>query len=91
MAKSKTLSTARLVLVDWVDAHTKDGWHAIQEFIGEDVVTVRTVGWAIRDDNIGLWLAHGFSHDTDSDETSGLNLTFIPRGMVLKVQELSYD
>lgn len=81
---------SKLILIDWIDAHTQDGWEDINEFTHDKhTVTVRTVGWAIRDDATGVWLTHGFSVDSDG-KTHGLNCTFIPRGMILKTQELKY-
>ena len=77
-----------LVIVEWIDAHTDDGWDHFSEFAKHGPYTVYSVGWVIRDDNQGIWLTHGWSKDPTKEEPDGLNATFIPRGMVQSVRQL---
>lgn len=69
-----------LVVVEWNDAWIKEAGVTLEDVGATHVPTVvTTIGWMMKDDEVGISLANEFYDDTYRGRT------FIPRGMVKTV------
>lgn len=74
------MTDRRLVVVEWLDAWTKDEGAALDDAKGSHAPTVvHTIGWVLYEDEVGISLANEYYDDYWRGRT------FIPRGMIKEV------
>jgi hypothetical protein len=73
-----------LVIVRWKDAHGSATASYSEHAFPHEPKVMNTVGWLLRDDEIGVSVVAEYCEDRD-DETPFRGLTFVPRGMVVEV------
>jgi hypothetical protein len=79
MAKINELPAATLVVVLWDDAWTTETPATMDGHLVHKPERITTLGWLMKDDEIGVQLANEFYDNTYRGRT------FIPRAMVVKV------
>ena len=77
------MSKHDLVIVEWLDHHTSNSWQEVAE-IDHEPALVRTVGWLLRDDEVGVTVCN-----TISDDQMNINgAFFLMRSCVRKIKTL---
>ena len=85
-SRQKLVPFRSILLVEWRDAASRDGWHPKHEATEDHAAGLRcrSVGFLVKSDRGALSLAH-----TDGlDNESAAGMITIPRGMVAKVTVL---
>ena len=83
-----------LVYLQWVDAHTSDGWHSeemVAKFVNEDCVC-ENIGWVIAEDPTAIVLCGrklAWTHECQPDEDQYGLLQKIPTTWIRKKVTLS--
>lgn len=77
----------RPAVVVWGDAHEQEGEFDTSKFQHEPIVTY-CCGWVVHDDEKGMTLCQEL-WDREDYKDKARHLTFIPRGMILKVKYLA--
>ena len=73
-----------LVLVEWVDAHSRAEWLEPADALKEHKpITCFNVGWILKRDREGMTIYSSLNNNNDVSE-----LTFIPGGMIKKITVL---
>jgi hypothetical protein len=72
------MTTLPLVVVEWDDAWQTETPATLRDFVHKPE-RITTIGWLMKDDEVGVQLANEFYDDTYRGRT------FIPRAMVVKV------
>jgi len=75
----------RLVLVEWIDAWSEDGWHLTPEAhkLASHSVLCYSVGYVVQEDEDGILLSSAITKDGFGA------LWLIPNGMIMKVTLLT--
>ena len=75
----------RLVLVEWIDAWSEDGWHGTQEAhkMASQRVVCYSVGYVVQEDEEGILLSSAITKDGFGA------LWLVPNGMIMKVTTLT--
>ena len=74
----------KLVIVEWVDSHSIDGWRTIEDMKPDGICRCQTVGWLMRKDKELVSVVQSLAFDgRDSNAT-----TNIPTGSVKRIREL---
>lgn len=83
--------TCPLVMITWEDSlRPRPAWEWLSEFQASNIVTIRSVGWLIHDDEKSKALAPNLGgHDDDAMQVSGI--IEIPDRAVIKVEKLMED
>lgn len=80
------MTTAKLVMVEWLDAHSEDEHSSLEDMTRGRPFRFLSVGWAVKDDAEGIGLlANWTDHQEDP---GGFGYLFVPRGVVLRVRPL---
>lgn len=77
----------QLAIVEWGDAWTAGSWEHEDE-VDNSPVPATSVGWLIRRDKVGVYLA-GTIEGKDLAGPSLGNRKFIPAGMIKKIRVVS--
>ena len=78
----KNLNERPLVRVEWLDAHESTLQHTDSD-IPHAPLRIETVGWLLRDDDLGVSLAG--ERIPGENPVNYRAVSFIPRGMVVRV------
>ena len=78
------MSDKPLVIVHWLDAFCSDVTQMSEAEIPHTPMKMRTLGWLLREDEVGVTVAN---ESTEDKEWRGV--TFIPRGMLDRVATLT--
>jgi hypothetical protein len=82
------LSKRKLVIVEWGDAWSAAAW-AHQDDIDNTDCPVTSVGWLIKKDKNGVYLA-GTIEGKDLEGPNLGNRKFVPAGMIKKIREVRW-
>ena len=82
------MSKRKLVIVEWGDAWSGAAWENEKD-IDSTPVPVTSVGWLIKRDNKGVYLAATIEGDKLEGPNIG-NRKFVPKGMIKSVREVRW-
>lgn len=80
----KKLKQGDLLVIDWIDITSVDGWIEPVDADNKQPCAVVSVGWFLNDNDNCLRLSNTVSDDS-------YNVLVIPKGVVQKVQVVKYD
>ena len=61
------MTPPKLLLVEWLDHCSRDGWNSLEEAGGMTPVTIITVGWVVKETETFLTLAGTADYSNDDD------------------------
>lgn len=84
------MKNKKIVLIEWIDASTMQGWSKLDEVIHHNVepAIVHNVGYLIGSDKVCTSICPAWSEETCDADEQFLNVQRIPKAFIKKITDL---